>query len=77
MMQRMTRDSSDSIRTSDEVATALAAGKPVVALESTIITHGMPAPENLQTAQEVETIVRAGGAGTGPTHGATARSKPE
>ena len=45
-----------------EVAEALAAGKPVVALESTIISHGMPYPQNVQTALEVERIVRAHGA---------------
>ena len=44
----------------DEVGTALAAGRPVVALESTIIAHGMPYPENVATAREVEAIVRAG-----------------
>jgi pseudouridine-5'-phosphate glycosidase len=47
---------------SDEVAAARAAGRPLVALESTIITHGMPAPENLDTARAVEAEVRAGGA---------------
>lgn len=45
-----------------EVAEALAAGRPVVALESTIISHGMPYPSNVATAREVEGIVRAGGA---------------
>ncbi|MGF1594405.1 MAG: pseudouridine-5'-phosphate glycosidase [Kiloniellaceae bacterium] len=45
-----------------EVREALAAGRPVVALESTIITHGMPAPRNLGTARQVEAAVRAGGA---------------
>ena len=44
-----------------EVATALATGKGVVALESTIITHGMPFPQNLKTALEVEDIVRSQG----------------
>ena len=47
---------------SPEVASALAAGKPVVALESTIISHGLPRPSNLQVAREVEDIVRAHGA---------------
>jgi pseudouridylate synthase len=42
----------------DEVARALRDGAPVVALESTIISHGMPYPQNVQTAVEVETIVR-------------------
>ncbi|HSF65355.1 MAG TPA: pseudouridine-5'-phosphate glycosidase, partial [Paracoccaceae bacterium] len=45
-----------------EVATALAEGRPVVALESTIITHGMPFPQNVETARAVEDAVRAGGA---------------
>lgn len=46
----------------DEVHEALSRGMPVVALESTIISHGMPHPQNVATAREVETIVRAGGA---------------
>ena len=45
-----------------EVADARAAGRPVVALESTIIAHGMPWPQNLETARAVEAIVREGGA---------------
>lgn len=45
-----------------DVAAALAARRPVVALESTIITHGMPAPTNVQTARAVEAEVRAHGA---------------
>ena len=45
-----------------EVAEALAAGKPVVALESTIISHGMPYPQNVQTALAVEQIDRENGA---------------
>jgi pseudouridine-5'-phosphate glycosidase len=47
---------------SPEVAAAQAAGRPVVALESTIITHGMPYPGNLETARAVEEAVRAEGA---------------
>jgi len=47
---------------SAEVARARAAGAPLVALESTIITHGMPWPRNLETARAVEAEVRAGGA---------------
>lgn len=54
--------SSLPITYSDEVATARAAGKPIVALESTIITHGMPYPENVSTALEVEDIIRKEGA---------------
>jgi pseudouridine-5'-phosphate glycosidase len=45
-----------------EVADALAAGRPVVALESTIISHGLPRPDNLRIAREIEDAVRAGGA---------------
>lgn len=47
---------------SQEVQEAMAAGKPVVALESTIISHGMPYPQNVQTAREVEQIIRDNGA---------------
>ena len=45
-----------------EVAAAVAAGKPVVALESTIISHGMPYPQNVETALKVEEIIRENGA---------------
>ena len=45
-----------------EVQEALAQGKPVVALESTIISHGMPYPQNVETAKEVENIIRRNGA---------------
>ena len=45
-----------------EVAEAIAAGKPVVALESTIISHGMPYPQNVETALAVEQIIRDNGA---------------
>lgn len=47
---------------SPEVAAAVADGRPVVALESTIISHGMPYPRNAQTALEVEAAVREAGA---------------
>ncbi len=47
---------------SPEVADAKAKGRPLVALESTIITHGMPYPQNLETARRVEDEVRATGA---------------
>jgi pseudouridine-5'-phosphate glycosidase len=47
---------------STEVADARKSGLPIVALESTIITHGMPYPRNLETAQQVEEIVRQNGA---------------
>src|SRR6476620_170042 len=46
----------------DEVRDALASGLPVVALESTIISHGMPYPQNVEMARTVEDIVREGGA---------------
>ena len=47
---------------SDEVAQALSSGAPVVALESTIISHGLPHPENIRVAQQVHEAVRASGA---------------
>jgi pseudouridine-5'-phosphate glycosidase len=46
----------------EEVRAALHEGRPVVALESTIISHGMPYPQNVQMATEVEAIIRDGGA---------------
>ena len=51
-----------SIQYSKEVAASLKSGAPIVALESTIISHGLPRPSNLAVAQEVEEIVRAHGA---------------
>ena len=42
------------MRYSDEVQAARSAGRPIVALESTIIAHGMPWPQNVETAREVE-----------------------
>lgn len=51
-----------AITLSDEVRDALAHGVPVVALESTIIAHGLPRPRNLDIAIELETLVRDGGA---------------
>jgi pseudouridine-5'-phosphate glycosidase len=47
---------------SPEVAAARNAGRPIVALESTIISHGMPYPQNVQTARKVEQIIRDAGA---------------
>ena len=52
----------DLLAFSPKVEAALATGKPVVALESTIITHGMPYPQNLDVARKVEATVRDGGA---------------
>jgi pseudouridine-5'-phosphate glycosidase len=51
-----------AIKYSSEVAQALKTGKPIVALESTIISHGLPRPSNLEVARQCEAIVRIGGA---------------
>jgi pseudouridine-5'-phosphate glycosidase len=51
-----------AIKYSPEVAQAIKAGKPIVALESTIISHGLPRPSNLEVAKQCEEIVRKGGA---------------
>lgn len=53
---------SEWLTISDEVRAAVGAGRPVVALESTLIAHGLPWPVNLETARESEAVVRAGGA---------------
>jgi len=50
------------LRIAPEVAGALAAGRPVVALESTLLAHGLPAATRRRTADEIENAVRAGGA---------------
>ncbi|HEY7009686.1 MAG TPA: pseudouridine-5'-phosphate glycosidase [Jatrophihabitantaceae bacterium] len=50
------------MRIHPEVADALADARPVVALESTIISHGLPRPDNLDIAREIEAAVRSGGA---------------
>jgi pseudouridine-5'-phosphate glycosidase len=50
------------MRISPEVAEALAGGRPVVALESTLIAHGLPRERRLEVARELESVVRAGGA---------------
>jgi pseudouridylate synthase len=50
------------VRVAEEVRSALAGGLPVVALESTIISHGMPYPRNLETARALEAVVREHGA---------------
>jgi pseudouridylate synthase len=52
----------NAIKYSSEVAQALKTGKPIVALESTIISHGLPRPSNLDVALECESIVKNGGA---------------
>ncbi|MDA8201540.1 MAG: pseudouridine-5'-phosphate glycosidase [Chloroflexi bacterium] len=53
---------SSALRITPEVAEAIARGRPVVALESTLITHGFPYPENLQIARDSEAAIRAHGA---------------
>ena len=55
-------DLKDLLLFAPEVSDALSSGKPVVALESTIISHGMPYPRNVSTALEVEAVVRENGA---------------
>src|SRR5262244_1842779 len=50
------------VRVRSDVAQALAWGRPVVALESTLIAHGLPRPDNLALAHELEEIVRGEGA---------------
>jgi pseudouridine-5'-phosphate glycosidase len=50
------------LQVNEVVAAALASGRAVVALESTIIAHGMPFPQNLDMACDVERIIRAHGA---------------
>jgi pseudouridine-5'-phosphate glycosidase len=50
------------MRIAPEVAEALAGGRPVVALESTLISHGLPRPRNVEVGREVEAAVRGGGA---------------
>jgi pseudouridylate synthase len=50
------------MRVSPEIADALEAGRPVVALESTIIAHGLPRPDNRRIAREIEAVVRGRGA---------------
>jgi pseudouridine-5'-phosphate glycosidase len=50
------------VRIAPEVAEAVASGRPVVALESAIVTHGLPRPRNLEVARQVEEAVREGGA---------------
>jgi pseudouridine-5'-phosphate glycosidase len=50
------------VRVADEVQEAIEGGRPVVALESTIIAHGLPRPDNLRVARELEAVVRACGA---------------
>jgi pseudouridine-5'-phosphate glycosidase len=57
-----TMTTSTFLQLNPEIESALAAGKPVVALESTVIAHGLPQPQNLDTAQRLEQIIRDEGA---------------
>ncbi len=61
-MHKTRSDRADYLVVAEEVAEALKARRPVVALESTIISHGMPFPRNLETARQVEEDVRSAGA---------------
>src|SRR5713226_2761958 len=54
--------SEKSLQTSQEISDALAANKPIVALESTVIAHGLPRPQNFETARRLEQIAREEGA---------------
>jgi len=58
----MKKDLAQYVQISSEVSTAIQNKQPVVALESTLISHGMPYPENVQTAKEVEDVIRNQGA---------------
>ena len=51
-----------SLHLRDDIRSALNAGEPLVALESTVIAHGLPYPHNLETARELEAVVREAGA---------------
>lgn len=62
MTQNSRPTMNDYLRLADDVRDALAAGRPVVALESTVIAHGLPRPDNLTVAREMEAAVRAEGA---------------
>ncbi len=59
---KLNQHKSNLLKFSDEVLEALHTGKPVVALESTVISHGLPYPENVATAKKIEEAVRIGGA---------------
>ena len=51
-----------TVEIAPEVRTAIGGGRPVVALESTIVSHGLPRPDNLRVARDIESTVRATGA---------------
>ena len=58
----MTKTDLSLFKLSDELAGAKAYGEPIVALESTVITHGLPKPDNLNLARSMEEIIRKAGA---------------
>ena len=58
----MTASRTPYLHVHDEVATALAEGRAVVALETTIVVHGLPAPINLEVAAQCEAVIRDAGA---------------
>ena len=62
MPQHVRQPANGYLRLAPEVRDALAAGRPVVALESTVIAHGLPRPTNLTVARAMEAAVRAEGA---------------
>ena len=62
ILVRFYNDSPGPLCVQPQVSRALERGDPVVALETTIVTHGMPHPHNLETALEVEQVVREAGA---------------
>src|SRR5215207_9219385 len=62
LVSRMAAAMSEAIRIAPEVSSALSSGRPVVALESTLIAHGLPPGRNLEVARELEAVVRATGA---------------
>ena len=69
----------DYLSVTPEIQEAIDAGKPVVALESTILSHGMPYPQNVEFAHKVEEIVRAEGrcSRNDRDHGRQAEGWPE
>ena len=64
----MTKNDISLFNLSDELARAKAFGEPIVALESTVITHGLPKPDNLNLARAMEEIIRKAGANQPQLH---------
>src|SRR5437764_1203782 len=59
---QLNQDTTSLLRFTDEVREAIETGKPVVALESTYIAHGLRYPDNISTSRQIEAAVRTGGA---------------